>query len=99
MAGKPPATMEKSAGRSRDLLPGISGLVKFFPEDNDQRLAHPLQVLVALLQEPRGRIGRIIISPVPIAEQWLQGQLMIGLPLGNHAAPTCYFIVRKMGEH
>src|SRR5258708_37394229 len=87
-----------AAGPTSRTVSLSSGLVKLFPEYIDQRLAHPLQIFIALLQEAGAAIGRIIISPVPIAEQRLQRQSFILLSLHDHPVQTGYFIIGKMIE-
>jgi hypothetical protein len=77
----------------------LLSLVKFFSIDIDERLAHALQTLIALLQETGGSVGRIIISPVPIAEQRLKGYMIAVLALNDHPVQTGYLVIRKMTEY
>jgi hypothetical protein len=76
-----------------------SGFVKLFAIHVDERLAHPLKVFVALLQEPGRGVGRIIISAVPIAKQRLKRQLSFALSLQNDPVQACDLVIRKMIEN
>ena len=75
------------------------GFIKFFPVYADGGLAQALKVFIAFVQEMGRGLGGIKITPVPIAEQGLKGQLVLPLALHDHPVQTGYLILRQMIEY
>src|ERR1700722_13425864 len=98
MAGKSSTPVEKSAGRSRNLLPGSSGFVELFSVNVDEGLTQSLQVFVALLQQTGRGVGSVIVSPVPVGQQGLERQFLVLLDAEDHPVQAADLIVRKMAE-
>src|ERR1700730_7978554 len=98
MAGKSSTPVEKSARRSRNLLPRSSGFVELFSVNVNERLTYSLQVFVALLQQAGGGIGRVVISPVPIGQQGLQRQVLLLSEPEDHPMQAGDLVIRKMAK-
>ena len=97
MTGRPGGRVIGPAD-ARGRLRGLS-LVELFTVYVDKGLIHTLKVFIALLEEAGRCIGRIEVSPVPIAEQRLQRQLIFALALHDHPVQTCDLVVGQVIEY
>lgn len=76
-----------------------SSFVKLFSVYVDKGLSHALEVFIALLEETGRGIGSIEITSVPIAEQWLQRQMVFALALHDHPVQASDLVVGQVIEY